>query len=138
MGAAQILIWCYYCVFLPRMSSVIRTGMCSFVGALNDLLSLPQIQGLPRGSCGFNLQLVHLVRGFGVFLLGHTAPGFQLWFYPHLCMWVMLWGLLLRLPWRTRVCPCKGQCGGGLAAWVAGVLAAPGTQGGWRLGQQGI
>jgi len=26
----------------------------------------------------------------------------------------------------------------GAAAWVAGVLAAPGTQGSWRIGQQEI
>ena len=32
----------------------------------------------------------------------------------------------------------RAGCGGGDAAWVAGVLAAPGTQGGWRLGQQEI
>ena len=25
------------------------------------------------------------------------------------CMWVFHWGLLLRLPWRTWVCPCEGQ-----------------------------
>ena len=24
-------------------------------------------------------------------------------------MWAVHWGLLLRLPWRTRVCPCEGQ-----------------------------
>ena len=46
---------------------------------------------------------------FRVFFLRHTAPGFQLWFYFHLCMWVMHWGLLLRLPWKTWVCPCEGQ-----------------------------
>ena len=34
--------------------------------------------------------------------------------------------------------PVRARCGGGAAAWVAGVLAAPGTQGGWRLGQQEI
>ena len=73
---------------------------------------------------------------FWVFFLSHTAPGFQFWFYFHLCLWVVHWGLLLRLPWRAWVCPCEGGCGGGAAAWVAGVLAAPGTQGGWRLGQQ--
>ena len=39
------------------------------------------------------------------------------------------WGLLLRLPWRTWVCPERARCGSGAAAWVAGVLAAPGTQG---------
>ena len=46
---------------------------------------------------------------FWVFFLSHTASGFQLWFYFHLFMWVVHWGLLLRLPWRTWVCPCEGQ-----------------------------
>ena len=32
--------------------------------------------------------------------------------------------------------PVRGRCGGGAAAWVAGVLAAPQLSGGWRLGQQ--
>ena len=30
-------------------------------------------------------------------------------FYFHLCMWVVHWGLLLRLPWRAWVCSCEGQ-----------------------------
>ena len=64
---------------------------------------------LSRWSCRFNLHLVKLVRMFWGFFLRHTAPGFQLWFYFHLCMWVIHWGLLLRLPWRTWVCPCEGQ-----------------------------
>ena len=34
--------------------------------------------------------------------------------------------------------PVRARCGGGAAAWVAGALAAPGTQGSWRLGQQEI
>ena len=32
----------------------------------------------------------------------------------------------------------RARCGGGAAAWVTGVLAAPGTQGTWWLGQQEI
>jgi len=48
-------------------------------------------------------------EGYGVFFLSHTAHGFQLWFYFHLCMWVVHWGLLLRLPWRAWACPCEGQ-----------------------------
>ena len=59
--------------------------------------------------CGFNLQLVQLVGRFWVFFLSHTAPGFLLWFYFHLCMWFVHWGLLLRLPWRAWVCPSEGQ-----------------------------
>ena len=34
--------------------------------------------------------------------------------------------------------PMRARCGGGAAAWVTGVLAAPGTQGNWQLGQQDI
>ena len=66
-------------------------------------------QSLPSWSCGFNLQLIQLVGRFFVFFLSHTAPGFQLWFYFHLCMWVVHWGLPLSLPWRTWVCLCEGQ-----------------------------
>ena len=32
----------------------------------------------------------------------------------------------------------RARCGGGAAAWVVGVLAAPGIQGSWWLGQQRI
>ena len=59
--------------------------------------------------CEFNLQLVQLVERFWVFFLSHTAPGVHLWFYFHLCMWVIHWDLLLRLPWRTWVCPNESQ-----------------------------
>ena len=34
--------------------------------------------------------------------------------------------------------PVRARCGGGAAACVAGVLAAPGTQGSWQPGQQEI
>ena len=34
--------------------------------------------------------------------------------------------------------PVRAKCGGGATSWVAGVLAAPGTQGSWQLGQQEI
>ena len=53
-------------------------------------------------------------------------------------MWVVHWALLPGLPWRTWVHPVRARCGGGAAAWVAGILAAPGTQGGWQPGQQEI
>jgi len=34
--------------------------------------------------------------------------------------------------------PVRASCRGSAAAWVAGVLAAPGTQGSWLLRQQEI
>ena len=43
------------------------------------------------------------------FFLSYTAPGFQLWFYFPLCMWVVHLDLLLRLHWWTWVYPCEGQ-----------------------------
>ena len=112
VGATQILIGSYFFVFLPPMSTTIRTSVFSFVEAPNVLLYIPYTQSLPSWSCQSNLQLVLLVGRFWVFLLSHTAPGFQLWLYFHLCMWVFHWGLLLRLPWRTWVCPSEGQVWG--------------------------
>jgi len=41
VGAAQILIWPYFCVFLPPMSTAITTSTFSFVGALKVLLYIP-------------------------------------------------------------------------------------------------
>jgi len=41
VGAAQILIWSYSCVFLTPTSTAIRTSVFSFVGALKVLLYVP-------------------------------------------------------------------------------------------------
>ena len=73
---AQILIWSYFYVFLPPMSTAIRVSAFSFVGALNDLLYSPLNWSLLSWSCGFNLQLIQLVGRFWVFFLRRTAPGF--------------------------------------------------------------
>ena len=81
-------LWTVPSGLVPRISCLITS-------------SLPIIINLFCSPC-WGLQ-------FGVFFLSHTAPGFQLWFYFHLCMWVIPWGLLLRLPWRTWVCSCDGQ-----------------------------
>ena len=47
---------------------------------------------------------------------------------------VCSWGC----PGALGFAPVKTRCGGGAAARVAGVLAAPGTQGSWQLGQHEI
>ena len=120
------------------MFSAIRTSAFSFVGALNVLLIFQKRQSLPSWSCGFNLQPVKLVGRFGVFFLSYTALGFNYGFIstsacessPGICSW--------SCPGELGYAPVRARCGGGAAAWVAGVLAAPGTQGGWRLGQQEI
>ena len=133
VGAAQILIWSYSCMFLLPMSTAIRTSVFSFVGTLNDLLYIPQAQSLPSSLWKFNLHLVQLVGKFWVFFLSHTAPGFQMWFYFHLCMWVVHWGLLLRLPWRIWVCSSEGHvwrwysCFGSEGFWQHQVLRGVGS-----------
>ena len=48
-------------------------------------------------------------EGFGSSSLATLTLGFNCCFYFHLCMWVVHWGLLLGLPWRTWVCPCEAQ-----------------------------
>ena len=40
VGAVQILTWSYSCIFLPPMSTAIRTSAFSFMGALNLCLYL--------------------------------------------------------------------------------------------------
>ena len=118
VGAAQILIWSYSCVFLPPMSTAIRAIVFSFVGAL------------PGWLCGFKMQLVQLVGRFGVSFLSHTAPGFQLWLYFHLYMWVVHWGLVSEAALEGLGLPLWGP-GVEVVQLLEsqGVLAAPGTQG---------
>ena len=44
--AAQILIWSYSCVFLPPMSTAIRTSVFSFLGALNVRLKVKRLPAM--------------------------------------------------------------------------------------------
>ena len=46
-------------------------------------------------------------EGCGSSSLATLPLGFNCGF--HLCMWVIHWDLVLRLPWRAWVCPCEGQ-----------------------------
>ena len=57
-----------------------------------------------------------------------------MWFYFLLCMWVALWGLLPRLPWRAWVCPVRagvelGQLLGSQGFWQHQVLRGVGGSG---------
>ena len=123
-GAAQILTWSCSCVLLPPVATAIRASAFSFVGALSGLLYIPQTQSLLSWSCGFNLQPVQLVGRFWVFFLSRTAAGFQLWFYFHLYMGIIHWGLA----------PEAALEGLGLLLWGPGVEVVQllGSQGFWQ------
>ena len=71
-----------------------------------------------------------MVGGFWVSFLSYTAPGFQLWFYFLLYMGVVYWGLAPEAALEGLGSPLlRARCRSGASAWVAGVLASPGTQG---------
>ena len=77
-------------------------------------------------------------EGFGSFSLATLPLGLNCGFIstsacessPGVCFW--------GCPGGPGLAPVRAGCGGGAAAWVAGVLTAPGAQGGWRQGQQKI
>ena len=84
-----------------------------------------------------------MVGRFWVFLLSHTARGFQLCFISTSTCGSSTgacsqWNKLGGWPGGLGFAPVRARCGGGAAAWVTGVLAVPGTQGSWWLGQQEI
>ena len=82
----------YSCLQCPQLSELVHF----LLWELSKTFYIFHRHSLPSWLCGFDLQLVQPVGGFWVFFLSHTAPGFQLSFYFHLCMWVVHWGLLLR------------------------------------------
>ena len=127
VGAAQILICCYS-VFLPPVFTDIRTSAFSFVGALNDLLYIPQTQGLPGWSCGFNLNVYSWWEGVWSSSLVTLPLGFNCGFISTSgygsSTGVCSWGC----PGGFGFPPVRARCGGGAAPGVTGILAAPGTQ----------
>ena len=120
VGAAQILICSYTSVFLPPMSTAVRASALSSVGALSDLLYVPQTQSLPSWSCGFNLQPVQLVGSFGSSSLATLPLGFICGFISTSACW----------GWN----PACRVVHWGLPLWGPGVevVQLPGLQGFWQ------
>ena len=87
VGEAQVLIWSYSFVFLSPMSRAIRTSVFSFLGVLNVLLYIYWHKVCLVDPVDLICCLYSWWEGFGSSLV--TTPGFQLWFYFHLCMWVV-------------------------------------------------
>ena len=73
-----------------------------------------------------------------VFFLSHTAPGFNCGFISTSTSGMSTGVCSSGCPGGLGSAPVRARCEGGTAAWVAGVLAAPGSQGDWWLGQQEI
>ena len=75
---------------------------------------------------GFESSLATLPLGFNCGFISTSACGSS----TGVCSWGFPGGL--------GFAPVRSRCGGGAAAWVTGVLAAPDTQGSWQLGQQEV
>ena len=138
VGEAQGLIWSYSSVFLPPMSTAVRTDVFSLVGALSDLYMFHRHRVCLVDHMDLICSLYGWREGFGSFSLATLPLGLNCGFIstsacessPGVCFW--------GCPGGPGLAPVRAGCGGGAAAWVAGVLAAPGAQGGWRQGQQKI
>ena len=140
VGEAQILIWSDSCVFLPPMSTAIRTGafffppcgssQCPFIYSIDTVCLVDHVDLI--------CSLYSWWEDLGASSLATLPLGFNCGFIPisafgsstGVCSWGFSGGLGPAFE-MTR-------CGGGVASWVPGVLAAPATQGSWWLGQQEI
>ena len=135
VGAAQMLIWSYSCVFLPPMSTAIRTSVCFFV-CLFFWWEFSMIFFIFHRHRVFLVDCMDLIcslyswwEGLGSSSLATPPLGFNCGFistsplgHPQ--------GLLLRLPWRTwacsregqmwRWCSCLGRTGSGSIRWGVG------------------
>ena len=139
VGEAQTLIWSYSCVFLPPMCTDTKTSAFSFVGALSMTF---YIFHRHRACLVDHVDLIFSLcscwEDFGSSSLATLPLGFNCGFISTstcgLSTGVCVWGC----PGGPGFAPVRARCGGGAAAWVAGVLEAPGHQGRWQLGKQEI
>ena len=138
VGTAQILIWSYssmFCLQCPQLSELVRFLLWE--------LSISVYIFYRHGVCLVDhvdliCSLYSWWEDFGSSSLATLPPGFNCGFiYTSACgssSGFFSWGC----PGGLGFAPVRARCRGGAAAWVTGVLAAPGTQGSWWLGQQEI
>ena len=77
-------------------------------------------------------------RGFGSSSLAKLCLGFNCGFISTSTCGLSTGLCSCGFPGGLGFTPLSTRYGSGTATWVAGVLAAPGTQGGWQLGWQEI
>ena len=127
VGEDQILIWSY--VFLPPMSTAIRTSAFSFVGALNDFYIFHRHRICLVDHVDLIWSLYSWWEGFGSSSLAALPLSFNCGFISTSACGLSLgfssWGC----PGGLGFVPVRARYGGCAAAWVTGVLTVPGTQG---------
>ena len=137
MEAAQILIWSYSmcsCLQGPQLSELVRFLLwdlsMSFMYSIDRvcLVDCVELTGsLYSWWEGFvSYSLVTLPLGYNCDFISTFVCGSSAGVCSSGC------------PEGLGFAPVRARCGGGAAAWVAGILATPGTQGSRHLGQQEI
>ena len=138
VGAAQILRWSYSSVVLSPMSQL--SELAHFL--LWELSMTFYIFYRHRVCLVDHVDLIRnrysWWEGFGSSSLPTLALGFICGFISTSACGACTGVCSCGCPGGLGLSPVRARCGGGTAAWVAGVLAAPGTQGSWWLGQQEI
>ena len=140
VGASKTLIWSYSCVFLPPMSTAIRANVFFFF--LWELSMAFYIFHRYRVCLVAHVDLICSLynwwEDFESSSLAILPLSFNCGFIsPSACgssTRVCSWGY----PGGLGSASLRARYGGDVAAWVAGFLAAPGTQGSWWLGLQEI
>ena len=138
VGAAQILIWSCFCVFSPPMSML--SELVRFL--LWELSMSFYIFHRHRVCLVDRVDLICCLyswwEGFGSSSSATLPLDFNCGFISTSACGsstgVCSWGF----PEGLGSAAVRGRCRGGAAARVTEVLAAPGTQGNWQLGQQEI
>ena len=128
VGTAQILIWSS-CVFLPPVSEAIRTGALSVEGALSALYVSHRRSICPVHCVELTCSLYGWWAGVGSSSSATLPLVFNCGFISACACGSSTGDCPWGCPGGLGFAPVRARCGGGAAAWVAGVLAAPGTQG---------
>ena len=135
--AAQNLIWSYSCVFClqcPQLSKLVcfllwELLLSFYIFRIHKVCLVDRVDlicSLDNWWEGLRSSLDALPLGFNCGFISTSVGRSSTALYS--------WGC----PGGLGSAPVRASCGGGAAAWVTVVLAAPGTQGSWQLGQHEV
>ena len=109
VGAAQILIWSYSCVFLPPLSTAIRAIVFSLCMLSMAFYIFHRHRACLVDHVDLLCSLYNWWEGFGSSSLAALPLGFNCGFISTSTCGSSTGVELLRLPWRAWVCPSEGQ-----------------------------
>ena len=134
VGAAEIPIWPYSCVFLTPVSTAIRANalIVFFCGSSQwPFIIFYRHRVCLVDQLDLICSLCSWWDGFGSPSLATLPLGFNCGFISTSTCGSSAGVCYCGCPGGLGFAPVRARCGGGAAVWVSGVLAAPDTQGDW-------